>query len=389
MIGKNFYRTVFQQNNTILTAMKYSFFLKTDYKNKDGKFPLYLNLYIHSQRKRVPVDIFLFEKDWDKNSQTIKTPALRDLNLILNEIKSQINNIEIQFRLTNQILTVEKCVELLRNPEVTEDFIAFMDYEMKYKKLEPSTKKNHLSALTKLKKYRKSILFTEITDVFINKYRHYLFYSLKNQEVTIDSNIKIIKSYIKIAKKRGYQINVDLEDIKIRQHRSHRTNLTLEEIENLKEYYTGIHTKPSHRKTLGYFLFNCMTGLRIADLLALKREDLNDEYFNFWNRKSKKQQLFKTNQTCKDILKFDQLLFINPPTEKMLNENLKEICRVRGIRKSVSCHVARHTFATNYLRRGGKVEDLQVLLGHSDISTTMIYVHIVESDIVNSVSLLD
>lgn len=45
---------------------------------------------------------------------------------------------------------------------------------------------------------------------------------LGNQEVTIDSNIKVIKHYIKLAQKRGLIINIDPEEIKIKQHRSHR-----------------------------------------------------------------------------------------------------------------------------------------------------------------------
>jgi len=42
-------------------------------------------------------------------------------------------------------------------------------------------------------------------------------------------------------------------------------------------------------------------------------------------------------------------------------------------------HVARHTFATNFLIAGGRVEILQKILGHSKIDETMIYVHIAES----------
>lgn len=51
---------------------------------------------------------------------------------------------------------------------------------------------------------------------------------------------------------------------------------------------------------------------------------------------------------------------------------------IAGISKTVSFHVARHTFATQFLIEGGKLETLRDLLGHSKIETTMRYVHIVD-----------
>lgn len=383
------YSSIFHSTTTIIKAMKHSFYLKTDYKNKEGKYPLYINLYIHGQRKRIPADIFLKKTDWDSKKQVIKNPELDILNLIIKDIKSQINKIEIQFRLNNQVLTVDKCAQLLKYPDVAIDFIPFMEYEMNLKEITFDTKDNHKVVLEKLKEYKSSIIFGEINDVFIKKYRKHLSSKKGNAEVTIDSNIKIIKHYIKIAKKRGFVINIDLDDIKIKQHKSHRTNLTIAEVDRMKEFYFSSFIPEHQRRVLGYFLFNCMTGLRIEDLRKLNRHELTDGYFNFWNQKSKKQQILMTNVTCRKILDHDQSLFVNKITAKTINETIKVICSFLGIRKKVSAHVARHTFATNYLRKGGKVEDLQILLGHSKISTTMIYVHIVEDEIVDTLTLLD
>lgn len=380
----------FHRAKSNFASMKHSFFLK-DYKNKNGKSQIYLNLYIHQQRKKIPMELFVDKKYWNQTKQEIHKSYENaiDYNLILRDIEARINKIEIQFRLSNQVLTVDKCAELLKRPDLTIDFISFMEYEMSLKSMEENSVKNHKSVLKKLKEYRTSILFADVNEVFIQKYRRYLATKLGNQEVTIDSNIKVIKHYIKLAQKRGLIINIDPEEIKIKQHRSHRTNLTINEVERMKEYYYSKFIKESHKKTLGYFLFNCMTGLRINDLLKLKREQLTDEFFNFWNQKSKKQQILMTNETCKKILAYDEQLFVEKITAKTLNETIKEIAKFLGIKKHLTCHVARHTFATNYLRKGGKVENLQLLLAHSDIKTTMVYVHIVESDTVKSMTLLD
>lgn len=389
MLANSLYSSAFLGSVPTIKAMKYHFFMKKTHLNKDGKYPLYVNLYMHGARKRIPIDIFVKETDWDPKREQVKNPKLKDLNLLINQVRAQINKIEIQFRLNGEVLTVEKCADLLKRPDLSIDFISFMEYEMDLKSMTDGARNNQKVILAKLREFRKSILFIDINERLILQYRRFLSMNKSNAEVTIDSNVKIVKHYIKLAKKRGFQINIDLDDIKIKQHRSHRTNLTLQEVDRMKEYLFSSFISDAHKKSLGYFIFNCMTGLRIEDLRRLKREDLNDEYFNFWNQKSKKQQVLKTNETCKKILENDENLFIEPVTAKTINETIQDIAKFLKIRKHVSNHVARHTFATNYLRKGGKVEDLQILLAHSNIKTTMIYAHIVEDEVVETVHLLD
>jgi site-specific recombinase XerD len=47
--------------------------------------------------------------------------------------------------------------------------------------------------------------------------------------------------------------------------------------------------------------------------------------------------------------------------------------------KMIRFHDIRHTFATNYIIHGGRIEDLQLILGHSDLTTTKIYIHLAEN----------
>jgi len=169
--------------------------------------------------------------------------------------------------------------------------------------------------------------------------------------------------------------------------------LTEEEVERLLE-------APDTKKPLGVRdktmleLFYA-TGIRVSELATLNMDGLNmmAGYILVMGKGSKERivpfgevagdwmKTYITGSRLK-ILKDKESkgLFITARGKVMSRQNiwmlLERYARIAGITKHLSPHTLRHSFATHLLRHGADLRSLQILLGHSDISTTQIYTHI-------------
>jgi len=71
---------------------------------------------------------------------------------------------------------------------------------------------------------------------------------------------------------------------------------------------------------------------------------------------------------------------------RSINFMIKRYCKRAGIKKNVSAHTLRHSFATNFIRQNGNVMNLQLILGHSDISSTQIYITLALKDVAEAMA---
>lgn len=377
---------IYVSMNTKIVARKYP-----------GKkiVPLYLHITGLGKRERLHLDIDVHLKNWCAKTNRVKfdkqTNSLNaDTNLIIENVEAKITNIKTVYRLSEQVLTPAKLKKELIEDLPRVNFCAFFENSLKEekKKLKNSTYQKVKGILSKLKRYDDMIIFSDMTLNWFERYRTHL-YKIGNKKTTVNSNIKVIKKFIRLALKSGIKIPCNIDDIKIGTTAGTRTALDTPDIIKMQQFYYSEFGNKSHQLLLGYFLFSCFTGLRFADVMALDRDDVEGDYIQFKAEKVQKTQTITLNNAVKKLIASNKKLFVDKFANQHINRELKIIAENLGIKKTVTFHVSRHTFATSFLRAGGKIEKLQQLLGHSDLRMVMVYVHIVAAEANEEIFLLD
>lgn len=379
--------------NNIFVSLKTKV-VRRPYLNKEGLSPLYLHVTGKNERERINLDIQVYPNEWHAASSRLKGSGKHgeDINLILDHIEAKASAIKISYRLANRDLNVREFKNEFINGIPRVDFFPFAEQHAEKmfsgKIISAGTFQRYKSVLNKLKKFEDRILFSQIDLRFLDRLRSWLG-KKNNQSTTIESNISVLKTFLCAAHKHGIRFPLQIEDIKVGSTSGDRTDLKPTEVLHLLKYYESPFINSNNKLILGYFLFACFNGLRISEIQGLKRSQFSDTYYEFYSKKTKRTMRRKINATTNHILLQNPHLFVEKFTDPALNRGIKEIFLSCGIKKRISFHSARHTFATNFLRMGGDVVSLQQLLGHSDIKTTMIYVHIINSEANEKVDLMD
>jgi integrase/recombinase XerD len=380
----------------IYVSMKTTFIPR----NYDKEFlPLYLHITGLGKRERLLLDIEIQKKLWNKKKQRVnfntiedivQKKRLEDINLIIDNIESKITNIKTVYRLSEIVLTPKKLKQELLEDLPRVNFCSFCQHALIEQKqiLEPGTYRKLQSVLNKLKKYNDQVIFSDLNLNWFESYRIHLS-KIGNQKTTINSNIKSLKKFLRIALKTGIKIPCNMDDIKAGSTLGTRISLEPYELKKIKEYFDSDFIYKSHKTIVAYFLFSCVTGLRFADVMQIEREAVQGDFIQFRAEKVNKMQTITLNLKAKELIAQDETLFVKRFTNEYVNRELKVIMRNLSIKKKVTFHVSRHTFATSFLRAGGKIEKLQLLLGHSDLRQSMIYNHIVAAEANKEIFLLD
>jgi integrase/recombinase XerD len=204
-----------------------------------------------------------------------------------------------------------------------------------------------------------------------------------------------VKGFYKFLRMEGYMDNDPTELLLTPRIGRHLPEvLTVEEIDRMIDCIDMSKAEGQRNRAIIETLYGC--GLRVSELVTLKLSQLYvDERYLVIQGKGNKQRIVPISPVAIEQIALyleqtrsrqvaqrgnEDILFLNRRgamlTRQMIFLIVKQLCELAGIRKVISPHTLRHSFATHLLEGGANLCAIQQMLGHESITTTEIYVHI-------------
>ena len=222
----------------------------------------------------------------------------------------------------------------------------------------------------------------------INKYISHLF-KIHLKSSSINRKISSIKAfYLFLMKKNILKVSPIAEIVTPKQEKYLPNSMSESEIEKLlKSPNTKLKIEKRDRAMIEMLY---ATGMRISELVNLKITNLDIQRCVVKVLgKGSKERLIPFGEAASEALNnymkdrqdsSSKEIFLSNRGTKMSRQafwsRMKVYLRREGLKDSISPHTLRHAFATHLLNRGADLRSVQLLLGHSDLSTTQIYTHI-------------
>lgn len=255
----------------------------------------------------------------------------------------------------------------------------FVKHKEAHGKATNTTKATYICILEDFIKSIKADTVSDLDILMIDNFIDTL--SLKNYKPkTIKNKIVVIRSFIKFLYSKNL-IDIRPEAIEIPRTVEVEANF-LDEEEQL-----ALIKSARNLRDKALIMTILSSGLRASEILNLKEDDLYRRSLIVSRGKGGKPRVtFIDPLTEKSIREYHHkrevdsiFVFTNsfgkPLSRQYLSRMISETALRAGIKKRVSAHTLRHSFATNMLRKGARIEDVQPLMGHSNISTTRLYMH--------------
>jgi site-specific recombinase XerD len=396
------------------TFMTLSFQVKKSKTAKDGRFPLYIRITINGLRTEFSTSRYIDLTKWDQKSVQAKgtSEESKSINAFTNSIRVKMFE---HFRLLsekNEVVTVE----MVRNAyfgvhEKGKTLIEVFEYHnLQMKNLvgidfSEGTMERYNTALKHTKefmlwKFHKSdIELKEFSLAFITEMEYYLKVVRKCNHNTSLKYITNLKKVVGIAVKNEWMEKNPFKNYKIQLKEVERECLTENEMQVManKEF-----ASQRLEQVRDIFLFSCFTGLAYADAKKLSKEHIilgidGERWIKINRTKTDTRssipllptaqaiiEKYRDNETCQ---KTNCLLPVL--SNQKMNDYLKELAVVCGIQKTITFHLARHTFATTVtLTNGVPIESVSKMLGHKSLRTTQHYAKIIDRKLSDDMAIL-
>lgn len=363
-----------------------------------------------SLKRKVDVDL------WDPKKQKLmgKSPYAKELNQFLEQERSTLFQCYQDLRMEGAVISAETIKSRYFGDRehlfALEDIFEYHNNNM-FSKLKRNTTRLYITSQNYIRGFvekvygRKDLYLKELDYSFIVKFENYLrtvkprHYRKNLQHNAVMKHIQRLRKMITLA----YHLDWIEKDpfVKFKPHleRREREFLTPEDLEGLELVKLEI---PRLKKVRDLFIFSCYTGISFGDLILLTSQNLvigiDKKFWIITRREKNGNQVkvpllakamnlleeYKNNEECR--IKNSLLPTI---TNQKANSYLKEIAAKCSIKKNLTFHLARHTFATTVaLSNGVPIETVSKILGHKKLSTTQIYAKVIERKVGEDMELL-
>ncbi len=269
----------------------------------------------------------------------------------------------------------------------------FLNYISVEKGLSKNTVESYERDIRKFNSFSKSNDLSEITKKEIIQFLSHL-NSNRLSPATISRNIVSLRSFYRFLVSEKEIASDPTENLESQKkwNRLPKT-LTYDEIDKLINHNKGNDSSGIRDDAMIELLYAC--GLRVSELISLKMNNINlDTGFLITIGKGKKERIVPVGEIALNKIrrylfsgraallkdKRSDFLFVTwsgtPMTRQGFWKLIKKYAKQAGIKKAFSPHTLRHSFATHLLDHGADLRAVQMMLGHSDISTTQIYTHV-------------
>ena len=394
------------------TSFSILFFIRKPKGYVSGATPVYMRLTVNGHRKEIGTKQECEPLRWNSHAQRVKgsSEPVKTLNAYLDALVRRVQEARLKLLETNKTITVdmlmnrflgieEKALMLLEVFRQHNDQLAALEN----KDYAPATVKRYATTLEHTRsfiewKYKKSDF--EITALSFDFVSQFEFWLKSVRKCNHNSAIKYIGNMRKIVNycmKTGWLTKDPFFGFKMAKKEVVREYLSDDELQALADKNFPIERLGQVRDI---FLFSCYTGLAFVDVFQLtpsritKGIDGNQWIFTFRQKTDTPTRIpllpqaqgildkYKEHPRCVNEGKVLPVL-----SNQKMNAYLKEIADVCGITKTLTFHIARHTFATTItLNNDVPIESVSKMLGHKSIKITQHYAKIIDKKVSKDMS---
>lgn len=277
---------------------------------------------------------------------------------------------------------------------------AFIFYLHNVKRTSENTEMSYKRDLVKVCRFMEEQGISDIHKVSATNLNSYILYLEKNHfsAATISRNIASLKAFYHYMVKEGMVKDDVAENLKApRIEKKLPEILSMEEVVKLLNQPAGDSHKEIRDKAMLELLY--ATGIRVTELITLKTKDVNLQMGYIVCREGGRERVIPFGNEAKSALirylegtrevmihnPESVYLFANCSGQPMSRQGfwklIKHYAKKAGITEDITPHTLRHSFAAHLVENGADLRSVQEMLGHSDISSTQIYVNMNHSRI--------